>query len=395
MNNVAKRVVKTSGSGILALALLVLSSCGSKQATNTQNTVSEYPVMKLKAENLTTHINFPATIQGIQEIEIRPKIEGYIEKINVAEGASVKKGQLLFHIFNPSYRDAVETAEASLKSAEADLATAKLDLAKVQPLVESDIVSKYESESVKLTVDAQEAAVTQAKAALATARTNLSYTDVRSPYDGVIGSIPYRVGSLVSSSSTDALTTLAENKEMYAYFSMNEKDLMQLARTLEGKSMQEKLAKIESAHLILSDGSTYQFAGKLEMASSIVDSETGSVRMKAVFPNEDGLLWSGASATVSLEKTHSASLVIPQSATAELLNKVVVYTVDQDNKVKAKNVEVSATDDGKSYIVESGLSENEQIILEGFTGLSDGTEIKAKAAKLAEETSTPNSNNGI
>lgn len=387
--------MKTSGSGMLALAMLVLTSCGTKQAPTASNGPSEYPVLKLKAEHLTTHITFPATIQGVQEIEIRPKIEGYIDKIYVAEGASVKKGQLLFHIFSPSYKDDVETAEATVKSAQADLATAKLNYAKVQPLVESDIVSKYESESVKLTVDAQEASLTQAKASLATARTNLSYTDVRSPYDGVIGSIPYRVGALVSSSSTDALTTLAENNEMYAYFAMNEKDLMELARKLEGKTMQEKLTKIESARLILTDGSTYDVPGKLEMASSIVDSETGSVKMKAIFPNNEGLLWSGASATVSLQKSFDGALVIPQSATADLLNKVVVYTVDTNNKVKAKNIEVTPTDDGKSYIVLSGLSENDQVILEGFTGLADGTEIKVKPTNLASGNSTANSNNGI
>ena len=325
--------------------------------------------------------DYPAITEGVQEIEILPKIEGYLEKIYVEEGATVQKGQLLFHISNPEYEENVRTAEASIKSAEANVFSAQLELKKVRALVENKIVNEYEQESAELTLKTNEATLAQAKAALATANTNVQYTYIHSPYDGVIGNIPYRIGALVNSS--DALTSLSQNSVMLAYFSMSEKDFLKLNRELPGTSLKDKLSHLEKAQLILSDGSIYEKEGKIESASNIVETSTGSIRLKAVFENNEGLLWSGATTTVRLLKTYNSVLIIPQSATAEILNKKIVYVVDSANKVNSTAVDVIPTVDGQYYIVNSGLKLKDRIVLEGFTNLQDGTEINPQPTKIA------------
>ncbi len=378
---------------IPAVILIVLISCS--QGNKNDRKMSqprELPVMEVEVGDVTIYDDYPANIEGMQVIEIRPKIEGYIEKIYVQEGASVKKGQLLFHIKNPEYEEEVKDTKAGIESAESDLRSARLELEKVKPLVENDIINRFELESNELEIQAKQAALVQAKASLGKAKNNLGYTYINSPYDGVIGNIPYRVGALVSSSSSEALTTLSENSVMYVYFSMNERDLMSLSRELPGKNLQEKLSNLGNAQLILSDGSVYNEPGKIETASSLVETTTGAIRMKAVFPNSEGLLWSGASATVRLLHNYNSVLLIPQSSTSEVLNKKLVYVVDNVNKVKSTAIDVIPTNDGQYYIVNKGLRERDKIVLEGFTSLKDGDEIVPRmkdAITLAAKGSSP------
>lgn len=330
---------------------------------------------------VTTSIKVPATIQGQQVVEIRPKVDGYIEAIYVAEGANVHKGQLLFKINNPQYEQALRSAEAGIKSALADVSTAKMSLDKVKPLVDQDIVSKYELQSAQYTLEAKEAALAEAKATLINAQANVGYLTIRSPQNGVISTIPYKVGALVSSTSTEALTTMSSSGDVFAYISMDEKQLLDFGDQVPGKTMQDKLNSLPPVSFILANGATYPYKGKLQTASGIIDTETGSVSLKASFPNSKDVIASGASGSVVIPRTAKDALIIPQSATYELQDKRLVYLVADSNKVKSVAIKTSATDDGQFFIVSSGLKKGDRVVLSGITGLKYGMEIKPTAAR--------------
>ncbi|MBS1666193.1 MAG: efflux RND transporter periplasmic adaptor subunit [Bacteroidetes bacterium] len=339
----------------------------------------DYAVLALNPRHAKINFDFPATIQGQQIIEIRPKVDGYVDQIYVKEGATVKKGQLLFRIKNPQYEQDVLTATASIKSALASVDAAKMEVAKVKPLVEKDIVSKYELESAQYTLEAREATLAQAKAALANAQTNLGYTTLRSPQDGVIGNIPYKVGALVNSTNVEALTTLSNIGNVYAYYSMNEKQLLQFFATTPGKTIQEKTEQLAPATLLLADGTEYPEKGKVETASGLISTETGTASFKAIYPNPLGIIRSGASATVRIPTIIEDALVIPQSATYELQDKRLVYVLSKDHKVFSTAITTTSTDDGKFFIVNKGLASGDTIVLEGLIGLKDDATIIPKA----------------
>jgi len=338
----------------------------------------DYAVLSLNPRPAKINFDFPATIQGQQIIEIRPKVDGYIDQIYVKEGATVKKGQLLFRIKNPQYEQDVLTATASIKSALASVDAAKMEVAKVKPLVEKDIVSKYELESAQYTLEAREATLAQAKAALANAQTNLGYTILRSPQDGVIGNIPYKVGALVNSTNVEALTTLSNIGNVYAYYSLNEKQLLEFFAATPGSTIQEKVEKLSPATLLLADGTEYPEKGKVETASGLITTETGTASFKAIYPNPLGLIRSGASATVRIPSIIDTALIIPQSATYELQDKRLVFVLGKDNKVSSIAITVTPTNDGKYFIVNSGLKTGDTIILEGLIGLKDDQQIIPK-----------------
>jgi len=246
--------------------------------------------------------------------------------------------------------------------------------------VEKEIVSKYELESAQYALQAREATLAQAQATLANAETNLRYTILRSPQDGVIGSIPYKTGALVNSSNAAALTTLSNIGNVYAYYSMNEKQLLQFSAATPGASMQEKLSHLPPAILLLADGSEYSEKGRVETASGLIATETGTASFKATYPNPLGIIRSGASATVRIPQTVEEALVIPQSATFELQDKRLVYAVSKDNKVMSLAITVIPTDDGQYFIVTGGLVKGDRVVLEGLVGLRDNMQIKPREA---------------
>ena len=360
-----------------------LFACGEKKETafgSEQTKPKEYKVMSLSLRPAHINLDLPATVQGQQVIEIRPKVDGYVDAIYVKEGATVKKGQLLFRISNPQFEQEVVTATASIKSAVANVDAAKMQVEKVRPLVEKDIVSKYELDAAQYTLQAREAALAQAQATLANAQTNLGYTILRSPQDGVIGLIPYKVGALVNSSNPQALTTLSNIDQVYAYYSMNEKQLLQFSAVTPGATIQDKLTKLAPAILLLADGTEYPEKGKIETASGLIATETGSASFKAIFPNPMGIIRSGASATVRIPTRIDTALVIPQSATYELQDKRLVYVVSADNKINSIAITTTPTDNGQYFIVSSGLKPGDTIVLEGLIGLKDGMQIIPKQA---------------
>lgn len=367
--------------GLLFLSGLTLAACGGSKTDKAGQEAAaqpkDYKVVTLQPRSATLNTDYPASMQGQQNIEIRPRVDGYIEKIYVDEGAIVKAGQPLFKINDPQYEQAVRTANAGIKAAQAELSTANLAVVKVKPLVEKDIVSKYELESAQFTYASALASLSQAKAALVNAKTNLGYTTVISPVNGVVGSIPFRLGSLVSSTTADPLTTVSSIGTVYAYFAFNEKQLLGFTKGNTGTSFSKKLAALPKVSLLLSDGSAYPEQGTIETVNGLINTATGSANIRARFSNPKGLIRSGSSATVRIPNSLTDVIMVPQSATFELQDKIFAVTVGKDGKTKNVNLTVMANTAGNFYVVESGLKAGDQIVLEGVSSLKDGSPIKA------------------
>jgi membrane fusion protein (multidrug efflux system) len=377
------------------LALLSLAACGSKKDDTADGKpgkggkdggpppIKDYPVLVVKPDTVTLYQDYPATIQGQQNVEIRPKVDGFVEAIYVDEGASVKKGQRLFHISAPQYEQEVRTARAGIKTAQADVDAARMSVRKVQPLVARGIISKYELESAQYTLESKLAALAQAQATLANAETNLGYTTITSPVDGVMGSIPNKIGALVSSTSTDPLTTISSIGNVYAYFSLSEKALLSFTRRRAGNTLQDKLAKVPDVRLVLADGTVYGYTGRVKTAIGQINTETGASSFRATFPNPQGLLRSGSSGSVRTFQPMDDVLIIPQSATYELQGKRFAYVLGRDTAAHATAITVVPTPDGTSFVVQKGLKPGQEVILEGISGLKEGTKIRPKVVKKA------------
>ncbi|MFB9109730.1 efflux RND transporter periplasmic adaptor subunit [Flavobacterium gyeonganense] len=365
----------------ILIASVVIASCGKKDDKSAQGggapQVKEYKTLTLQPESATLYTDFPASIQGQQNIEIRPRVEGYIDKIFVDEGAVVKAGQALFKISAPEYEQQVRTASASVKSAQAEVSTAKLAVNKVKPLVEKGIISKYELESAQYNYESAMASLAQANAALVNAKVNLGYTTVTSPVSGVVGSIPFRLGSLVSSATAEPMTTVSSIGNVYAYFALNEKILLNFTQEDSGAPLAQKIKKMPEVSLVLSDGTTYDEKGRIETVNGLINTETGTVNIRARFPNPKGIIRSGSSTTVRIPNVVKEGIIVPQSATFELQDKIFAVTVGKDRKTKNVNITKLENTAGNYYVITSGLKPGDQIVLEGVASLKEGTEIKA------------------
>lgn len=360
---------------------MLLASCGGnddakKAAAAAAAGPQAYPVFTVNAQTTELNSDYPATIEGIQNIDIRPKVDGFIQKILVDEGAVVKKGQLLFTIMAPQYEQEVRTARAAISSAEADVNAAQLQVNKTKPLVEKDIISKYDLDAAQLTLQSRRAALAQAKAALANAQVNLSYTSITSPVDGVVGSIPFRNGSLVSSSSTEPLTTVSNTSRVYAYFSLNEKQLLDFSKTYKGNTLAEQMKNIPAVSLVLADGSVYAQNGKIESINGQINTATGSASLRATFPNPISLLKNGASASVRIPQHIENAILIPQKSTIDLQGKKFVYVLGDSAKIISTEIQIMDLAKDKFYVVTKGLKAGDKVVLEGFQSLKDGAKIK-------------------
>ncbi|MDR6943119.1 efflux RND transporter periplasmic adaptor subunit [Mucilaginibacter pocheonensis] len=386
-NNNIINLKKATAFFAAVLSAAILGSCGNNNqsaAKGPAEEVLDYKVLTLQPRSATLNVDYPASIQGQQNIEIRPKVDGYVEKIYVDEGSIVKKGQLLFKINAPQYEQEVRTALAGIKTAEADLSLAKMQVSKVKPLVEKDIISRYELESAEYTQQSKAAALAQAKASLVNAKVNLGYTTITSPVNGVIGSLPYKLGSLVTSTTTDPLTTVYNTANIYAYFAMNEKQLLDFSKDSTGSTtFKAKLSKLPNVSLILPDGTTYEHTGRVETVNGLINTATGAANVRAGFINPRGLIRSGSSATVRIPNTIKSALLVPQSATYELQDKRFVYVVDNQNKIKNVAIKVMDNTAGQFYVVTEGLRAGDKIVLESSNNLRDGTAIKPTAVSAA------------
>ena len=360
---------------LIAVLTVVLASCGGGKSGGKPNFGdNEYAVRTVQGQNADLQTTYPATIKGVQDVEIRPKVSGFITKLCVKEGQQVKAGQLLFVIDNVTYAAAVRQARAAVNAAKAQLNTARLTYNNSQKLFKNNVIGSYELQSSKNAMESAAAQLAQAEAAYVSAKQNLDFCFVSSPANGVVGDLPYRVGSLVSASSQQPLTTVSNNSTMQVYFSMTEKDLLDMTKTAGG--INAAISSYPAVKLQLADGSIYNHPGKVATVSGVIDPTTGSVSMRADFPNPERVLKSGASGSIVVPHTATSAVIVPQDAVVEVQDKHFVYVVGKDNKVKYTPVEINSQNDGKNYIITSGLHIGDRFVVNGVSSLQDGMEIK-------------------
>ena len=359
---------------IAAFAALLVSCGGGKKQGKPDFGDNEYAVRTIQGQTADLQTTYPATIKGVQDVEIRPKVSGFITKLCVKEGQSVKAGQLLFVIDNVTFEAAVRQAKASVSAAKAALATAKLTYENNQKLFKNNVIGAFDLQSSQNNYESAKAQLAQAQAAYVSAKQNLDFCYVTSPATGVIGDLPYRVGALVSASSQQPLTTVSNISSMQVYFSMTEKDLLDLTKTAGG--LHAAIKDYPAVKLQLADGTIYNQLGHVATVSGVIDPTTGTVSMRADFANPDHLLKSGASGSIVVPHVASSAIIIPQDAVAQVQDKHFVYVVGKDNKVKYTAVTINPNDDGKNYIITSGLSIGDRIVVNGISSLQDGMEIK-------------------
>ena len=367
------------------LSAALLTACGSKSSQMPEAN-KDFAVETVKTTEADLKTSYPATIKGMQDIEIRPKVAGYLTKLLVDEGATVRKGQPLFLIDSEQYQAAVNSAKAQVRVCKANIATQKLTVENKQALFDQKIISSYDLQMAKNTLESYEAQLAAAQASLQSAQDNLRWCTVTSPSDGVVGMIPYRVGSLVSASSAQPLTTVSNISQMYVYFSMTEKQLLGLTREQGGLSA--AISKMPAVSLVLSDGTEYSQSGVVSTVSGVIDSNTGSVQMRATFDNAGHVLRSGGTGSILIPIHQKDAIMIPQKATYEIQNKKFVYVVGTDNKVQSREIEVLVQNDGQNYVFYNGLKVGERIVIDGVNRLKNDmqiTPITPAQAKAAEQ----------
>ena len=352
-------------------AMLLITSCG-EEKRRAQDAM-KYKTMVVARKDMSLERHYSARLTGRQIVEVRPQVSGCITRILTGEGDAVRRGQTLFIIDQVPYRAALEVAVAARKSAEARLATARMNYENEARLQNEHVVGDVSVQSMHNALLEAEAALAQAKAQEVNARNNLSYTEVKSPVSGVASMIPWHVGSLVSSNISEPLVTVADDSEMYVYFSINEKQTLDLIS--QYGSINEFIAKAPAVSLRLSNGQEYEQKGHISAVSGTVDAQTGAVTLRATFPNPSHLLHNGGSATVVVPTNRQQCIVIPQEATYELQNRMFVYRVI-DGKTKATAITLFPQNNGKEYIVEEGLNVGDTIIAEGAGLLKEGIDIK-------------------
>lgn len=354
-------------------AALVLSSCGDKQPQQQGGGPAPYPVQKAVKGDAIVYQEYSANLEGQQNVEIRPKVTGFIEKIYVDEGQAVKKGQVLFKL-------EAETAIQQADAAKAAVNVAQVEVNRLVPLVERKIISNVTLETAK-------ANLAQAKANYNSIYSNIDFATVTSPVDGVIGSIPYKVGSLVGPTIADPLTTVSDIRNIRAYFTMNEKQMLNFDKIFPGATMAQKIRILPQVELTLADNSIYDQKGKIETIEGLMNARTGSTRFRAQFANPQLLLRSGASGTIRLPIEEKDVILLPQNAVYEMQGKHMIFIVGKENKVQSKNVEIKGTS-GLDYIIKGGLEAGELVVVEGVRKLADGQEIVPQEAGKKEEKET-------
>lgn len=366
---------------LLGVVCATLFACNGNRQTM-QMGVPDYAVATMKPQSITLTTTRSGTFEGRQDIEIRPNVGGFITQVCVDEGASVKKGEVLFVIDPVQYEEAVNVARAAVEVAKATVATNELTVENNKELRDKNIISEYNYQMSVNTLAQAKAQLTQAEAQLVNAEKNLSYTRVTSPADGVIGKIPYRVGSLVSSAITTPLTTVSDISQMYVYFSMTEKELLDLVR--QDSTPGKIIEKMPEVSLLTADGRPYEEKGKITTISEVIDQATGSVRARATFANPQRLLRSGGNGMVIIPTTLNGVIVIPQKATYELQNKRFVYVVNNESVAESREVQVYDLDDGKNFVITGGLQAGERVVMEGASTLRNGTKINPVSQQEAQ-----------
>jgi membrane fusion protein (multidrug efflux system) len=345
-------------------ATMLLASCGGGGGRPNFGD-NEYPVLTVGTSSTQMQTTYPATIKGVQDVQICPKVQGFITQINVKEGQTVGAGQVLFVLDNATYQAQVRQAQAQVNTAQASCNTSKLSYENSQKLFENGVIGDFELQSASNGYEQAKAALASAQATLANAKEMLSFCYVKSPASGVVGTLPYKIGTLVNTSTV--MTTVSNNSSMEVYFSLTEKDALNMT--------QASLGEFPSVQLRLADGTTYSHEGKVTKMSGVIDPATGSVQVIALFPNAEKQLKSGGSGTIVIPRSNSSAIVISQNCVSEVQNKKFIYLLGEGNKVKYSEIKVDPQNDGKTYIVTEGLKVGDKYVTNGITKLNDGMEI--------------------
>ncbi|UOR05541.1 efflux RND transporter periplasmic adaptor subunit [Hymenobacter aerilatus] len=350
-----------------------LSSCQSSAAE--VNAVSALPppavpIAQLDTTTALTYREYPTALQGRVNVDIRPQVEGVLDRVFVDEGAAVQAGQSLFKINDRLYREQLNTAQAGLHAAEATLTNAKLEVDKYAPLVQNKVVAPIQLQTAQGAYQAARAAVDQARASVAAARLNLGYTLIKAPVSGFVGLLPKRVGSLVGPSDAERLTLLSDVREVYAYFTLSEQDFLAFKTAYPGATLAEKLRRLPPVTLLLPDGSTYPQPGHVNIVAGQVEAGTGAISLRATFPNTGGLLRSGNTGRIRLTRRHAGALLVPQAATLEVQDKTFVYVLSDSNKVSL--TPVSILDRSETNFLVQGVERGQRIVTNGLDQLQDG-----------------------
>lgn len=383
MQNYSKSNLNLIQISVLTLiAPFILYSCETASGNiNWSPPPQDLPVITVNNKPATIYEEFTTALVGTNEIEIRPQVDGILEKAYVDEGAYVKKGQPLFLIDDRFYRGQLDDAKAGLSVAKANLANAEINVSRLIPLLQNNVISDVQMQSAKAAHDAAEANVAKAEALVHNAEINLGYTFIKGPADGYIGRIPFKTGSLVSVGNPEPLTVLSETKKLYAYYSLSESDYLAFKNQFPGNTIEEKIKQMPPVELILADNSVYPLKGRVETVSGQFNNNTGTISFRAVFQNPDGVLRSGSTGKVRIPRSISSALVVPQEATFELQDKVFVFVLADSNKVLSAPIDIAGRS-GNYYLVENGLKAGEKIVYSGLDRLQDGTMIQPQNMSL-------------
>lgn len=365
---------------LIAIGLYACTSSAGSEGMP-QQAPQALPVLTVSSMSATTYQEFSASLEGSKDIEIRPQVEGYIDRIYVDEGAHVRKGQPLFHINDRPYREQLNNATASLAAARANLATAEINVSRLTPLVQNGIISDVQLRTAQANYNAARANVQQAQAMVQNARINLGYALIKAPADGYIGRIPFKTGSLVGTSTAEPLTVLSEIKDIHAYFSLSEADFIHFKNRFTGSTVEEKIKQMPPVELVLADGTLYPKKGKVQLVSGQFDNSMGAISFRASFQNTDGLLRSGNTGKIRLPRPMPGALVVPQEATFELQDRVFVFLLADSNKVASSPITIAGKS-GNYYLVENGVKAGDKIVYSGLDRLQDGAVIQPQLISM-------------
>jgi membrane fusion protein (multidrug efflux system) len=377
--NTVKKINSVIAIALALLSILFITSCSSAPAAAPAPPPPALPVATVQTSSVTTYQEYPASIEGAVNVEIRPQVSGALAKVFIDEGALVTAGQPLFKINDQPYRAALNNALASLHAAEAAQTNAQLEIDKLTPLVENKVVSDYQLKSAKATFQVAKANIESAKANVSTAQINLGYTLIKAPVSGYIGRLLKKQGSLVSPQDVEALTQLSDVHDVHVYFSLGEKDFVGFKEQYAGATLKDKLKHLPAVSLLLADNSEYAVKGKIDMIDGQFDKNTGAITVRASFANAQGLLRSGNTGKIRLSLVHTDALTVPESATIEMQDKVFVFALADSNKVKKVPITIEGKN-GDNYIVKDGVKAGDQIVLSGIDHLQEGAKIAPQKA---------------
>jgi membrane fusion protein (multidrug efflux system) len=372
--NISRRTATVSITTIAIVSAFALQSCKNADGQNSPQT-PDVQVLTIDTTSAVTSQDYTAAIQGKTDVAIRPQVSGYLEHTYVDEGAYVTAGQPLFKIDERAYSEQLNNAVANQHAAEASITAAQLEIDKLAPLVENKVVSDIQLKTAKANYKLAVARAEQAKAAAGTARINVGYTIIKAPASGYIGRLPFKNGSLVSSSDPTPLTMLSDVKEVHAYFSMSETEFIRFTK-------QYSADNLPAATLVLADDEEYPVTGKVDMIDGQFDKTTGAITLRATFNNDKGILRSGNTGRVRILQQHNNTLLVPQQSTIELQDKVFVYALDDKNKISKKLISIAGKT-GTDYIIKDGLTRGARIVYTGVDHLQEGMEVKPQKATEA------------